>query len=149
MKSLYDKGILVEVSNRIEKLNPDTKALWGQMNVSQMMEHCARALDYATGKTKEPRMFIGLILGPLFKSMYYNDTLWGKNTRTAEVFKVIGTPDFEKTKLRLTLLVHTFSKGGPENATTHPSPFFGKLTPEQHGLGQYKHIDHHLRQFGV
>jgi hypothetical protein len=45
--------------------------------------------------------------------------------------------------------VRKFSEGGPEKSTRHPHPFFGNYTPEQWGVFQWKHIDHHLRQFGV
>ena len=30
-----------------------------------------------------------------------------------------------------------------------PHPVFGSFTPEQWGQMQYKHLDHHLRQFNV
>ena len=149
MKSIYNKEVLTETVARINKLNPDMKPIWGQMNPAQMFEHCARALEFSIGKSKPPRMFIGYILGPIFKSMYYNDKPWGRNTKTAPNYVVADKQDFEITKSKLLNLVYEFSNGGEEKATTHPSPFFGNLTPEQHGLGQYKHLDHHLKQFGV
>ena len=149
MKSIYDKEVLTETVSRINKLNPDMKPLWGQMNPAQMFEHCARALDFSIGNSKPPRMFIGYILGSFLKPMYYNDKPWRRNTKTAPNYVVADKQDFEETKTKLLHRIHTFSNGGPEKATTHPSPFFGKLTPEQHGLGQYKHLDHHLSQFGV
>lgn len=149
MKSLFDKKTLEETISRVEKLTPDMAAQWGKMNVSQMMEHCSRALDFSTGKVNPPRLFIGYILGPLFKPMFYNDKPWARSTQTAPDYIVKDQPDFETTKKRLLALMKEFSEGGEAKATRHPSPFFGKLTPEQHGLGQYKHINHHLQQFGV
>jgi hypothetical protein len=149
MKSLYDQEILKEMMNRVEKLTPSTTANWGKMNVAQMMEHCSRALEFSAGKTKPSRLFIGYILGPLFKSMYYNDKPWGRSTQTAPNYMVTDHPEFEATKKRLTGLMKEFSEGGESKCTRHPSPFFGKLTPEQHGLGQYKHLDHHFQQFGI
>jgi len=38
---------------------------------------------------------------------------------------------------------------GPAGCTKHPHSFFGKLTPEEWAILSYKHLDHHLRQFGV
>jgi hypothetical protein len=149
MKSLYDKQVLDEMLGRINKLKPSDKPLWGKMNAGQMLEHCARAFDFATGKDKPPRMFIGYVLGSFMKSIYYNDKPWNKNSPTAKSYLVTGEPEFEAAKSRLVKLVKEFSEGGEAGCTTHPSPFFGKLTPQQHGFGQYKHLDHHLRQFGV
>ena len=42
-----------------------------------------------------------------------------------------------------------FVNGGPRVCTTHPHPFFGRLTPAEWAIQQYKHLDHHLRQFGA
>lgn len=149
MKSLYEKTNLQEINSRIEKLKSDMIPVWGKMNAAQMMEHCARALDFSTGKIKPPRLFIGYILGPIFKKQYYNDEPTRKNSPTAPNFIVANQQDFEKAKSRLLNLLKEFSEGGEAKCTTHPSAFFGKLTPAQHGMGQYKHIDHHLQQFGV
>lgn len=149
MESLYNSQVLNAVVDRINKLTPETKPLWGKMNVSQMMEHCSRALDFSTGKTFPKRSLLGILLGGFFKASYYNDTPWKHNTPTSPDYVIPNTPAFEQTKQRLLGLVIEFGEGGPEKCTTHPSAFFGKLTPEQHGLGQYKHIDHHLAQFGV
>lgn len=42
-----------------------------------------------------------------------------------------------------------FAAAGPKGCTTHPHTFFGRLTPEEWATLMYKHLDHHLRQFGV
>jgi hypothetical protein len=149
MKSLFDKETLDETLARIGSLSPESTAVWGQMNVSQMMEHCSRALDWATGKDKPKRMLLGYLLGGLLKKQYYNDKPVAKNLPTAPKFQVTDTPDFALTKERFTALVKEFSEGGEAKCTRHPSAFFGHLTPAQHGKGTYKHIDHHLTQFGV
>lgn len=149
MKSLFDKETLNETLGRIDRLTTGSHPVWGKMNVSQMMEHCSRALDWATGKDKPKRMLLGYLLGGLLKNQYYNDKPVAKNLPTAPKFLVTDTPDFASAKQRFTALVKEFSEGGEAKCTRHPSAFFGHLTPEQHGKGAYKHIDHHLTQFGV
>jgi len=42
-----------------------------------------------------------------------------------------------------------FTAGGLGKCTTHPHCFFGKMTPMEWATLAYKHMDHHLRQFGV
>ena len=149
MKSLYDQTTLQEVISRIEKLTPQTKALWGKMNSAQMLAHSIEPLKISTGKIIEPRLFIGRILAPFFKKGYYNDKPWPKNSPTAPNFIMADEKDFEKEKANLIAIITEFSKGGEAKCSKHPNPFYGKLTPEQQGLGQYKHLDHHLQQFGV
>lgn len=149
MKSIYSPEALEEILLRIDKLTPDSKSLWGKMNAAQMLAHCVEPLKIATGKINEPRMLIGILLAPFLKKGYYNDKPWPKNSPTAPKFIMAYEKDFEKEKANLKAIVTEFSEGGEAKCTRHPNPFYGKLSPAQHGLGQYKHLDHHLQQFGV
>ena len=45
--------------------------------------------------------------------------------------------------------VETFAAEGPACWSRHPHPFFGPLKPQQWAILMYKHLDHHLRQFGA
>lgn len=149
MKNIYEPSTLEEVKQRIDKLKADSKRQWGKMEVGQMLAHCSAALEVATGKKTSPRMFMGRILGPFFKSVFYNDKPLKKNMPTDKSFLVIDRRNFEKEKARLLDLVTEFSTGDEAKCTKHPHSFFGKLTPTEWGTGMYKHLDHHLRQFGV
>jgi hypothetical protein len=57
--------------------------------------------------------------------------------------------DLATERLRLLSLIDQFSSAGPQKCTTHPHSFFGRLTPQEWAVLMYKHLDHHLRQFGV
>jgi hypothetical protein len=57
--------------------------------------------------------------------------------------------DIEVERTRLSELIDRFVAGGPATCTTHPHSFFGRLTPEEWSMLMYKHLDHHLRQFGA
>ena len=54
-----------------------------------------------------------------------------------------------KERTRLYGMIDRFAAAGPKGCTTHPHTFFGPLTPEQWAILMYKHLNHHLRQFGV
>lgn len=149
MKNLFQPEVLEEVTQRINKLQPNSKRLWGKMEVAQMLAHCTAALEVGAGEKFPPRMFIGRILGPFVKPMFTNEKPFKKNGPTDKSFLVIDQRNFEKEKSRLLELINKFSSGGPEKVTSHPHSFFGKLTPMQWSTGMYKHLDHHLRQFGV
>lgn len=149
MKNVFQPEVLEEIKQRINKLQPDTQREWGKMEVAQMMAHCSAALEVAAAQKFPPRIFIGRILGPFFRSVFSNEKTLKKNMPTDKTFLVIDRRNFEKEKARLIDLVSQFSTGGEAKCTRHPHSFFGKLTPAEWGLGMYKHLDHHLRQFGV
>ena len=149
MNHLFEKNTVDTILKRIDSLTPNSQRQWGKMEVAQMMAHCIVALETATGQRKLPRMFIGRVLGPLFKSKFYNEQPFDKNSPTGKDFIITDQRDFEKEKESLKTIVQQFATAGPENCTSHPHSFFGSLTPEQWSIGIYKHLDHHLRQFGA
>ena len=149
MRSLYEPAAVSEILDRIGKLHSQSERQWGKMNTAQMLAHCTIALEVASAKTFPPRMFIGYILGPVFKPVFTNEKPFGKNSPTAPSFMVADERDFNFEKGQLIALISEFYAAGEQKCTTHPHVFFGKLTPQQWGIGMYKHLDHHLRQFGV
>ncbi len=149
MKSLFDVAAYEEIVNRIGKMNAETQPYWGKMNAGQMMRHCQYPLEIALDKKTlpKPNLIMGLLMKSFKKSMY-NDTLWKKGMPTAKEFKVEDERDFSKEKKALTTLINDFyaTKNQKERK---PHPAFGFFTYDQWGQMQYKHLDHHLRQFGV
>ena len=149
MKNLFNKDVYDEVIQRMNALTPQTERKWGKMDVSQMLAHCKEAFKVPLSDKKMPRMLIGLILGWMIKSKLYNESPWKQNLPTAPNFIIKDERDFEKEKQGLTELVNKFYHGGVENVGKFPHPMFGSFTSEQWGMSMYKHLDHHLKQFGV
>ncbi len=149
MKNLYQPETVEEMISRIEKLQPATPRQWGKMDVAQMMAHCSATLDMASGRLNLPRVFIGRLIGPLFKPVFTNEKPLSKNSPTAKEFVFSDPRDFAREQEQLKTKLRQFHQGGEAQCTRHPHPFFGALTPQQWGRGMYKHLDHHLRQFGV
>jgi hypothetical protein len=150
MKSIYDTGVAVEIHSRLAMLAPDTPRHWGKMNAPQALGHCAIALEWAVGDRKPPRMFLGRVFGSLVrKAALGNDEPMRKNSPTTPDLVISDLRDFDVERRKVLALVDRFVAAGPAGCTTHPHPFFGKLTPQEWGVLTYKHLDHHLRQFGV
>ena len=149
MKTLFQAEAVEEVISRIGKLQPTTKHEWGTMDAAQMMAHCSATLDVASGRVILPRMFIGRILGPFVRPGFTNDTPFSKNGPTHKSFVIADKRDFAREQEQLKDRVRRFHEGGEAQCTKHPHAFFGPLTPQEWGTGMYKHLDHHLRQFGV
>ena len=149
MKNLFEPEAAEEVISRIDNLRPTSARQWGKMGPAQMLAHCSIAMDMALGKLNPPRMFAGRLIGPLFKSIYTNEKPFGKNAPTAETLVVADSRDFAREQEQLKVKIRQFSEGGEARCTRHPHPFFGLLSPEAWSRGMYKHLDHHLRQFGA
>ena len=150
MKSLFEAATATEVKERIGRLEPGSKRQWGKMSVAQAMAHCATTMEWAVGDSFAPRMFFGRILGPLVKSkVLRDDSPMSRNAPTAKSLVVVDERELGKERERLCALVDRFSLGGPQGCTKHAHTFFGPLTPEEWARLMYKHLDHHLRQFGV
>lgn len=149
MKNLFEPETVEEIKNRINMLQPSSQRLWGKMEVAQMLAHCSAAMEVGVGDKFPPRIFMGRILGPIFKSVFLSEKPLRKNTPTDKSFLVIDQRNFEKEKAKLIGLIDKFANGGEAKVTRHPHSFFGKLTPKEWSRGMYKHLDHHLKQFGV
>lgn len=149
MQSLFDVTTFNSIKERINKLSPQSLPLWGKMNVAQMFTHCQRIFNVPLSDKKTPRLLLGMLIGWAFKSKLYDETSWQKSSPTSPAFKVTDSREFEKEKEGLLQLVDNFYKAGPTGINKFPHPFFGKFSPEQWGKGMYKHLNHHLEQFGV
>jgi len=149
MKSLFDEATHQELLNRLNKLTPETQPNWGKMNAGQMMRHCQMPLELAVGKTTipKPNFFMKLLMKSFKKGMY-NDKPWKKNMPTPRQFRVENDRDFKHEKSTLIELINGFFNTR-EQKEREPHPAFGHFTYDQWGQMQYKHLDHHLRQFGV
>ena len=149
MPSLFNPSDNQQMIDRINNLTPDTKALWGKMNVSQMITHNQRPLQVAFGKLKLKKGLIGFLFGGIAKKQLLKDIPFKKNLPTAPGFVVKDERKFDEEKENLISLVERFVKDGPAGLTKEPHPFFGKLTTDEWDKLQWKHLEHHLSQFGV
>ena len=150
MKSLYETETAKDIRERIARLGPDNQRQWGKMTAAQAMAHCSTSMEWAVGDKTEPRMFLGRLFGTMAKSHLLKDEKpMGKNGPTAKSLVIQGDRDLGKECARLSALVERFVAAGPRGCTKNPHTFFGKLTPEEWSQLMYKHLDHHLRQFGA
>ena len=150
MKNLYEAATAAEVKGRIARLETDSQRLWGTMTAAQAVAHCAAGLEWAVGDTFPPRMLLGRIIGRMVKPMLLrNEEPMRRNSPTVKSLVVKDDRDLRREQERLCGLIDRFVTSGPGGCTTHPHSFFGRLTPEEWATLMYKHLDHHLRQFGA
>lgn len=149
MKSLFDTKTNEEIISRINLLTTDSKNQWGKMSVSQMVTHAQRPLLVAFGELKLKRGLIGILFGTMAKKSLVKPEPFKRNLPTDPNFIVREQREFEQEKQKLIELVKRFAASGPAGLSQEPHPFFGKLTVAEWDILQAKHLDHHLRQFGV
>ena len=150
MKSFFDQNAGQQFKDRLADLKPDSERQWGKMDAAQMVAHLCKGMEQAMGEVCPPRIFFGRIIGPFVRPhVLGDDAPLRRNSPTVPGFAIEGNPDFSAERDRLRYLIDRAVAAGSRGCTSHPHSFFGRLTSEQWGILMYKHLDHHLRQFGV
>src|ERR1700704_488754 len=117
-KNLFDPAVKQEIIVRINQLTPGSKAVWGKMNVSQMLAHLQVPIGVADGTQKLKRTFFGRIVGPMVKKILYNDKPFKRNLPTDPSFVMINNQkDFETEKQKLLVIVSNFTEVSIVNET--------------------------------
>ena len=149
MKNLFDAADRDAILDRIAKLRPDSPRQWGKMNCAQALAHCSVAIEAGTGDKPRKQVFIGKIFSPFVRKGLLGDKPFPKNSPTDPAFVVSSEKDLEAERRRLMDLVNRFCELGRENAGRQTHSFFGRMSGDEWGITMYKHIDHHLSQFGA
>jgi hypothetical protein len=151
MQKLNSTAIKV-LLNRLERLRPGTRALWGKMNAHQMVCHLNDSFDLAMGaKTaSEDITFLG---STFMRCVALHTPLpWPKGVPTRpEMDQLVGgtrPAEFSKDKATLAATMERFARQ-PRAFRFSRHPVFGDLTEWEWMRWGYLHADHHFRQFGV
>ena len=149
MQNLFQPESATGIIMRIARLQPSAKSLWGKMNVSQMLAHCKAPLQVALGDKNLKHSFIGWLFGKTAKKQMLKEAPFKRNLPTDASFVVRDERNFSLEQDELLNLIKRFSETEPETVAARVHPFFGKMTTDEWGILQWKHLDHHLKQFGV
>ncbi len=150
MKNCFDPVVSQELISRINRLTPSHSPLWGKMTVSQMLAHCSVAYEMVyTDKHPKPGKIICFLLRLFVKKGVVNETPYPRNSRTAPAFIIKDKRNFEEEKSKLISYIQKTTDLGPMYFQGKESLSFGPLTTGEWNNLFYKHLDHHLTQFGV
>jgi Protein of unknown function (DUF1569) len=145
-RSLLDDAAYADLLVRLENLNADSEPEWGTMTVGQMLSHCCDVQDVGNGNDLQSSGFIAKMLKGVIKKMILNEKPFPHNSRTHPQFVQTEPAEFDKQKSRMVASMETFRANGPR---PDGHPLFGMMTNDEWGWMYYKHLDHHLHQFGV
>ncbi len=149
MTSLFNPADREALSLRLAALESSSARRWGKMDPAQMLRHCALGLEAATGDRPMEQVFLGKLISPFIRGLAFGRRPFSRNGPTHPDFVVSDQRDFDRECSRLATMIDRFVQRGPESAGRCTHAFFGRLTGDEWGRLMYKHIDHHLRQFGV
>jgi hypothetical protein len=147
MKTMWNDADREELLARIDRLSDDATARWGKMTAGAMLAHITEAMKMAVGELvcKPKKMPIRFF--PLKQLIVYVFPFPKSAPTAKELLEGSDTPP-ARSKAELRRLIALFvSKKGQKQWPSHPA--FGALSEKAWGALGYKHLDHHLRQFGV
>lgn len=148
--NIFEATTLEENKNRIDQLTINSKPLWGTMNVAQMLAHVNVTYRLAKGElTVKVNPLLRFFLKTFIKKFVVGDKPYAKNGKTAPYFLIVDEKDFEKEKQYLLEAMKWAFEKGESHFENKPTGSFGKLTHKEWSNMFQKHLNHHLKQFGV
>jgi Protein of unknown function (DUF1569) len=145
-----------DILRRLRKLRPDTPRRWGRMTAPQMVCHLTDAFrntlgERATGRPARPPTLVGRTFVKWMA--LYAPVHWprGIRTRPEADQELGGTPpsgDFAADMTALEAATARFLAAA-EQGLGKEHFIFGPLTAAEWTRWAIRHMDHHLRQFGL
>jgi hypothetical protein len=146
LKTLWNDANRRELDQRICRLTPEHRPLWGRMTAPQMVAHLAEAMRMATGELAIP-MRRTPFRYPVLRQLLVYVAPMPKGLPTAkELQREPGAWEAEVADLRG--MLERFA-ARDRTAPWPAHPVFGPLGAHAWGVLALRHCDHHLRQFGV
>lgn len=150
LPNIFTNQVSEEVIRRINTLNKDSEALWGIMNVAQMLAHCNVTYEMAFENIHpKPNLFLRFVLRFFVKKYVVTEMPYAKSTKTAPAFIITTEKDFDSEKTRLINYINKAQQLGEYYFEGKESVSFGGLNKTEWNNMFYKHLDHHLKQFGA
>lgn len=151
LPNIFNKEVSDQIVERINKLTPQSQPLWGKMNVAQMLAHnnVTYRYVYEPEQFKKPNFLMAWVLKSFVKKTVVSELPYAKNTQTGPDFIIKDERNFETEKNKLISFIKRVQSEGEKTFEQLESFSFGKLSAVEWNNMFYKHIDHHLTQFGV
>jgi Protein of unknown function (DUF1569) len=145
-RHLLDDDTYAQVLQRIGTLTPQSTRRWGKMDAAQMLAHCAEVLEVTNGKALNNTPWFIRMIGPLVKRVITSDKPYRHDSPTHPQYVMTSSKDFTHERARLLEVLAALRAAGPRPIQ---HPIFGKMSADEVGWSAYKHLDHHLQQFGA
>ena len=153
MPTISNPGTLEQLLQRLRRLTPDSERRWGTMTPGEMLCHLGDASDGVLGRRKPPGIENRKVLPlPVVWVLLYTPLPFpkGVETRSGVNPKKEGTRpgNFEQDRARVLSGLQGLAVA-PAEALPQTHFRFGKMSLRAWHHWAFKHVDHHLRQFGL
>ena len=150
LPNIFTKEVTDAVIKRINTLSPTSQPTWGKMSVDQMLAHCNVTYEMVfEDKHPKPNFLKKTILKLFVKRIVTSEKPFKHNSPTAPAFLIKDSRNFEQEKNRLIQYINKAQQSGESYFDNKESHSFGKLNKTEWNNMFYKHLNHHLTQFGV
>jgi len=145
-KENFLKNVFVK---QLQQIRLDTQAVFGKMNVGQMIEHMSYAFQIASGKIVYENKQSEELTAKMYRFMM-SDKPFKDNTpnpNLADEPLAVRFANIQDALDDLQEEINVFFQVFIEPDMRVENPFFGNLNREEQIQLLYKHALHHLRQF--
>lgn len=150
MESIFNKHTIEGFKKRIEQITENSTRQWGKFTVYQMLKHATENDRMLLREKSYERLFIGRLFGKMaLNKTTKNDAPNDKNSPTHPELIIKGSGNVEIQKQAWLSMIDKYPQLTKAHYVGFVHPFYGSMTADQVSIVAYKHIDHHLRQFGV
>jgi uncharacterized protein DUF1569 len=147
MKSIWQDEARQELDVRVGKLAWDHPAAWGTFTAPKMVCHLADSLRMAMGDLKVANKNLPIRYPPLKQLIIYVAP-FPKGAPTAPELLARQPSEWANDIADVqALLARAASARTTDSWPEHPA--FGRLSRRAWGVLIYRHMDHHLKQFGA
>ncbi|WP_228454030.1 DUF1569 domain-containing protein [Chryseobacterium fistulae] len=150
-KDLHNRIYFEEILDRISRLSKNASSRWGKMSVSQMLRHCDYVLQVPLEKINLPSVnllfeTIGMITK--IEMQIFNNGI-PRNMPTFQKLIINFECDFDESKEKLFMTLDEYWTVFENGNLPEKHVLFGVMKEEDWGFLEYKHLNHHLKQFGI
>ncbi|MCW3162340.1 DUF1569 domain-containing protein [Chryseobacterium oryctis] len=151
VKNLHNRVYFNEIIERISLLSENSQRKWGKMTVSQMLKHCDLILQIPLKRIEIPKIniffqYIGILTK--IEIQIFNNGI-PHNMPTFQKVIVTFECDFEEAKQNLLKTLEQYWDAYQNENLPEKHNLFGKMNEKDWGILEYKHLNHHLKQFNV
>lgn len=147
-KTLWDDEARASLLRRLDALTPQTAAKWGRMNAGEMLAHVVSGMGLGLGRIQAKPRRSPFRRWPL-KYLFIYWIPFPKGAPAPREIVTRGTPADWDANLAAVRACIAEIVASDRNGSWPDHPVFGTLSGRAWGALGWRHLDHHLRQFGL
>jgi hypothetical protein len=146
-KTIFHASDRAALLARVQRLNATAAPRWGKFTAPKMVSHLISAVRMALGEERAAAR-ASFLSNRLLRYLVIYVMPWPKGAPTAPEM-LARVPDSWADDIQLlTQLIERAAATG-RSGPWHPHPAFGDISGDDWGALVYRHVDHHLTQFGA